>query len=1268
MHCAPQAPYATRTSSPYHRGSRPRIGKRLRSDATEDFPLSDPPSPYHIDSTLPVIPPLVHSSISNFSTRERTLSVNIVIRGVSIPTSALVDSGAASSFIHTTFVHRHSIDLQLKASPQKLEVVDGRPIASGAITHETIPLRLEIGSHAEDIQLNVADIGHYPIILGSPWLELHNPTIDWSQHRVAFDSTFCRARCLESPRSAQPPPESPPDRILPVSLVSASAFQRSSQQDQLFCLAVSMAPDPANPAAPTGQNSGPIIPSEYADFADVFSEESASVLPPHRSYDHRIPLEPGSTPPFGPLYSLSEVELKALDKYIRENLSKGYIQASTSPAGAPILFVKKRDGSLRLCVDYRGLNRITIKNRYPLPLIGESLDRLRAARVFSKIDLRAGYNLVRIAEGDEWKTAFRTRYGHYEYKVMPFGLTNAPATFQNLMNDVLRDFLDDFAIVYLDDILIFSATLDEHKRHVRSVLERLRAYGLFAKPEKCFFHQDEVEYLGFLVSYQGVKMDPKKVSAILDWPEPASVHDVQVFLGFANFYRRFIQGYSKIATPITQLLRKNNTSFEFNEPARQTFHQLKTAFTSAPILAHFNPERPSTIETDASDFAIAAVLSQPGEDGVLHPVAFYSRKLTDPELNYEIYDKEMLAIVVAMKEWRAYLEGATHPFTIYTDHKNLEYFTTTKVLNRRQSRWAELIANYDFKIVYRPGKSMGKPDAMSRRHDFSEGSKASEAPPCTLLKPDQLQLSAVRSSAASAESPLLRDIRAAQPRDPVLQPLLPFLHNLDIPRNDTIRRQLIGFSLCDDLVLFNGLVYVPDDETIQLAILRQCHDSPSAGHFGRAKTFEIVTRDFFWPRLRRFVKRYISTCDACARAKAPRHKPYGFLVPLPVPSRPWSSISMDFIVALPLSSSGNDTILVTVDRFTKMAHFSPTKTTAEAPDIAHLFLKDVYRLHGLPSDIVSDRDKLFNSTFWRHFLTLLDVKPNMSTAFHPQTDGQTERVNQVLEQYLRIFCNYQQDDWQEHLPLAEFAYNNAAHASTGKTPFVANYGQHPTTPATTPLAAPESSSNPAAERLVKSLRSLHAELARNLADAYQTHARYYDRKVKEAPPLEEGDQVWLLRRNIKTTRPSDKLDYKRLGPFRIKSKIGQAAFHLQLPPSMRIHPVFHVSLLEPFKQNDIPGRVQDPSPPVIVDDYEEYEVEEILDSRIRYGKLQYFVHWKDWPVSSRTWEPVKNLVNAPDLVEDFHRAYPTKPRYPRPRRRRPVPARRSSPSRGELLS
>jgi RNase H-like domain found in reverse transcriptase/Reverse transcriptase (RNA-dependent DNA polymerase) len=388
------------------------------------------------------------------------------------------------------------------------------------------------------------------------------------------------------------------------------------------------------------------------------------------------------------------------------------------------------------------LNKITIKNKYPLPLIGETLDRLSGASVFTKFDLRVGYAHVRIAEGDEWKTAFRTRYGHYEYLIMPFGLTNAPASFQNLMNDVFRPYLDKFVVVYLDDILVYSKNLEEHKKHVRLVMDLLKANNLWAKAEKCTFHTDEVEYLGFIVGKGGVRMDPSKVSSIKDWPPPKNVKDVQTFLGFANFYRRFIHHYSKLAEPLTRLTRKN-TPFTFNSRALDAFNALKEAFTTAPVLSHFRPGVPLTLETDASDFAIAAVISQRDEQDILHPLAFHSRKLSPAELNYEVHDKELLAVVSAFKHWRNYLEGCNDPTIVFSDHKNLEYFTTSKVLNRRQARWSEILANFSFELRHRPGKQQGKPDAMSRRPDYGENSKATQSQPVTLLTLPALQAAAL---------------------------------------------------------------------------------------------------------------------------------------------------------------------------------------------------------------------------------------------------------------------------------------------------------------------------------------------------------------------------------------------------------------------------------------------------------------------------------------------------------------------------------------------
>ncbi|XP_077306266.1 uncharacterized protein LOC143925677 [Lithobates pipiens] len=410
-------------------------------------------------------------------------------------------------------------------------------------------------------------------------------------------------------------------------------------------------------------------------------------------------------------------ELGALKTYLDDNLKKGFIQPSTSPAGAGIFFVQKKDHSLRPCVDYRALNKVTVKNRYPLPLVPELFQRLGSARVFSKLDLRGAYNLVRIRKGDEWKTAFRTRFGHYEYLVMPFGLCNAPATFQHFVNDVFREYLDLFVVIYLDDILIFSSSLAEHREHVKIVLARLRLHGLYAKPEKCVFEQQSIQFLGLIISVKGIEMDPQKVSAILDWPAPSDRKGVQRFVGFANFYRKFIRGFSSIISPITELT-KQGQRFLWTPKAQEAFETLKKLFVSASILRHPDATLPYILEVDASEVAVGAVLSQrQGPKSLLYPVAFFSRKLSEAERNYDVGDRELLAIKAALEEWRYLLEGASHPILVYTDHKNLEYLKSAKRLKPRQARWALFFSRFVFHITYRPGSKNVKPDALSRMYN-----------------------------------------------------------------------------------------------------------------------------------------------------------------------------------------------------------------------------------------------------------------------------------------------------------------------------------------------------------------------------------------------------------------------------------------------------------------------------------------------------------------------------------------------------------------------
>ncbi len=480
------------------------------------------------------------------------------------------------------------------------------------------------------------------------------------------------------------------------------------------------------------------VPEEYLDLKEVFSKSRAASLPPHRPYDCAIDLVPGMSPPKGRLYSLSVPEREAMEKYISDSLTAGFIRPSSSPAGAGFFFVAKKDGSLRPCIDYRGLNNITVKNTYPLPLMSSAFERLQGASIFTKLDLRNAYHLVRIREGDEWKTAFNTPRGHFEYLVMPFGLSNSPAVFQALVNDVLRDMVDQFIYVYLDDILIFSSSLQEHVQHVRRVLQRLLENGLFVKAEKCAFHAQSVPFLGFIVSPEGVRMDPDRVKAVVNWPTPDSRKALLRFLGFANFYRRFIRNFSQLAAPLTALTSTKMT-FRWSNAAEAAFTKLRGPFVSAPILRAPDPTRQFVVEVDASEVGVGAVLSQRAtSDDKVHPCAFFSHRLSPAERNYDIGNRELLAVKLALEEWRHWLEGSGVPFIVWTDHKNLEYIQSAKRLNSRQARWALFFGRFDFSISYRPGSKNIKPDALSRIFDISD---RPVSPECII--PERLVVSAV---------------------------------------------------------------------------------------------------------------------------------------------------------------------------------------------------------------------------------------------------------------------------------------------------------------------------------------------------------------------------------------------------------------------------------------------------------------------------------------------------------------------------------------------
>ncbi|TQV89904.1 retrotransposon nucleocapsid protein [Cordyceps javanica] len=593
-------------------------------------------------------------------------------------------------------------------------------------------------------------------------------------------------------------------------------------------------------------------------------------------------------------------------------LRKGYIRPSESPAGHPVLWVPKKNGKLRPCIDYRPLNKITIKNRYPLPLTVEIRDKVGKAKYFTILDLKGAYNLIRMKKGHEWMTAFRTTKGHFEYLVMPFGLTNAPATFQTMIDTILRKQIGVFVVVYLDDILIYSNTLEEHKQHVHEVLQILQDNKLLVEAAKCKFHQRSVQFLGFIVTHGEIQMCQDKIKAIKEWPTPTNVRDVRAFTAFVNFYRKFLKGYGDISRPLTDLTKKD-VEFKWTEKEEKSFTTIKELVTQEPVMKTPDPERPYEVETDASDYALGGQLGQRDDEGRLHPVAFFSQKLHGPELNYGIHDKELMAIIQCFKEWRHYLVGAKHKIKVYTDHKNLTSFLTTKDLNKRQIRWYETLTDYDFEIIYRKGSENGRADALSRREDLKSEEQVDNAPLLRATKDGNLVL-------GTREIDVTWQVK---PDETWMQRIASHSKNdnyLDNWETKTHLRKEAGSFL------YNERQYVPS--TLQEQLVREIHEHPLHGHQGVGKTINRLRRSYDFPGSRKMVQQVVDKCDICRKAKAARHAPYGELQPIPPPERAWQTVTMDFIVKLPKSKEpmtgvSYDSILVIVDKLTKYAYYIP---------------------------------------------------------------------------------------------------------------------------------------------------------------------------------------------------------------------------------------------------------------------------------------------------------------------------------------------------------
>ena len=1167
----------------------------------------------------------------------------------------LIDTGATNSFIR----HDHPILRKIPSSnykeKKKMKLIDNHP---SIIVDKYIELDLWINQHLGPypVRFDIADIPAEEAILGFNFFYIHKAKIDLEICEVAFKR-----------------PSNPASKSNTIPLGDMRLIRAQGQSTEELFTAVE-----DDDEVLEREELEKIVPLEFQDYYDIFRRSNYESLPPHRSYDHTVELIPGVELKRAKVYPLSAAQDRWLKDWIDKNRKIGHIEPSSHHFGSPVFLVPKKSGEFRLVTDFRALNNATVKNIYPLPKISTLIDRIRSAKVFSKFDMPTSYQLLRMREGDEKWTTILTRFGAFQSKVMREGMTNAGASFQYFMNDIFHQLLDKGVVVYIDDILVYSANKEEHIETCKEVFDIIRQHHLYLKPKKCEFFKEEVEFLGNIIRHGQVEMDPSKLESIRTWPQPRCVKDIQRFLGFANFYRRFIEGYAGVIGPLINLTKKT-VEWKWTDEVNSAFEKLKERFITAPILRQFDPNRSVYVETDASDYALAGVASQrfpePDQDDILRPVGFFSRRLTPPERNYTVHDKELLAVLSCFEHWRPFLIGNEFPLEIITDHKNLEYFSTNKQLSQRQKRWAEKLSDYNFVIRYRPGKRGGKPDSMTRRHDYHPGKDApleerQEKDNFATLLPPELWAKEETIRASNNNRPEMveeNDTREKHARedssnDPILildkiraglamelqHGLASKQHRFDSESGYQVSKLPVTDEQPDWSWTLSGLlrhkerIFVPNNEGVRLAIYETRHDAPTAGHPGKNKTTELIKRNFWWKGIDADIEDYVRSCTKCQRNKSRRHQPYGLLKTIDVPEYPWEALSMDTIEGLPESNKFN-AILVIVDRSTKMCRFLPTTNKLTSIELAEIYIREIFTQHGIPERIISDRGSEFISRFWRDFTKQLGISSDFSTAFHPETDGATERVNQTIESYLRFYCNYEQDDWSKHLPLCEYSYNNTVHTTTGTTPFFAMYGYHPKGD----FATTESDgSHPIAKKRVADIKEVWEILQTKSKEAQERAALYYDAKRTESPRYRPGDLVYLNAKNIATKRPLKKLDHKYFGPYKVLEAIGSHAYRIQLPATLKIHNVFHVNMLEPHKESIDKNRpvYVEPEPETPDNDF---EVERIVDSRInRWKKLEYQIEWKGFYGPDRTtWERADNIIGSGDeAIEEFYALNPNKPR------------------------
>ena len=876
-----------------------------------------------------------------------------------------------------------------------------------------------------------------------------------------------------------------------------------------------------------------------------------------------------------------------VEEEVQQMLKEGIIEPSEGPWASPVVLVKKKDGSIRFCIDYRKLNDLTRKDAYPIPRIDDTLDMHSGSKYFSTLDLASGYWQVPVAAEDKEKTAFSTHLGLFQFNRMPFGLCNAPSTFERLMEQVLKGLQWQVCLLYLDDIIIFSKDITEHFHRLISVFERIRQANLRMKPKKCHLFQPEVDYLGHVVSQFGVSTADDKVEKVLQWPTPTTAKEVRQFLGLTSYYRRFVKDYATLARPLHHLTEKGR-KFNWTSECATAFNSLRLALTSAPVLAYPCMEQEFILDCDASDFGLGGVLSQV-QDGLERVIAYASFALGRAERNYCVTRKELLAVVKMVKHFRAYLYGRR--FTLRTDHGSLRWLLNFKDPAGQVARWIEQLAEYDFVIQHRAGRSHGNADAMSRFPCHQ----------CRRETHDTCAAVTTRLSDSPSEGPSIAthgfpemsegDLRAAQRKDAQLEKIIGLLEaKTERPTWQTISAEGAIFKALwgnwKNLKLVNGVLYVTwtthdgretydrlvVPQSLQRQLLAFLHNEPTSGHLGFYKTWSRMQPRFYWHLMKDAVKLFLAACVTCARRKTPLQKTRSPLQQYVV-GEPLERVALDIIGPLTETTAGNRYILVITDYFTKFTEAIPLPNQ-EALTVTNALVKEFVCRYGIPSELHSDQGRQFESEVFKGMCAMLGIHKTRTTPYHPQSDGQTERFNRTLEDMLST-CSLDHDqDWDEYVPLVMMAYRSAAHASTGVTPNQAMFGHQIPLPIDLALGLRTGERHDLPSyvlNLQEKLVTVGNYIRTHLHTAATHQKACYDRG-KKFSHFNVGDKVLLAVAN-----PKSKLTQKWDGPFTIDQKVSDVVVQLRGPRGRSL--VIHVDRLKRY--NDPTPRAMCGSQPTV---------------------------------------------------------------------------------------